>query len=186
MLLKSFNDEKATQAAVEFIKLSGGKMKFIRLIKLLYILDRTMLIERGCPVTWDWYTAMPRGPVLSNIYNLIKNDERAPDAPVWRKTFKVENNDIVMIKDPERRVLSKGILSYIKHIHEDNEKRSRWEIIERLHSELPEWEDPTPRGLKSIPIDIEEILAAGGKNQEDIDLIISDLKSQDRILASGI
>jgi len=38
-----FDEAKATQAATLFLKLRGGRMHYIKLIKLLYLLDREAL-----------------------------------------------------------------------------------------------------------------------------------------------
>jgi uncharacterized phage-associated protein len=60
-----FNEQKATQAAARFLKLANGKMNYLKLIKLLYLLDRESLNRRGRPVTGDQYYSMKLGPVLS-------------------------------------------------------------------------------------------------------------------------
>jgi hypothetical protein len=45
-----FNDpEKATEAAAKFLKLRGGRMSYLKLIKLLYLLDREALLRWGRP-----------------------------------------------------------------------------------------------------------------------------------------
>ena len=56
-----FNERRATEAAARFLKLRGGRMKYLKLIKLLYFLDREALLRWGRPVTTDstcpWTTA---------------------------------------------------------------------------------------------------------------------------------
>jgi len=54
-----FNEAKATQAAALLLKLRGGRMNYMKLIKLLYLVDRTALIRWGRPVTFDSYCSMP-------------------------------------------------------------------------------------------------------------------------------
>jgi uncharacterized phage-associated protein len=65
-----FNEAKATEAACLLLRLRGGKMSYIKLIKLLYLLDRTSLLRWGRPVTTDRYVSMDQGPVVSQVYNL--------------------------------------------------------------------------------------------------------------------
>jgi hypothetical protein len=48
-----FNERRATEAAARFLKLRGGKMSYLKLIKLLYLLDREALLRWGRPVTTD-------------------------------------------------------------------------------------------------------------------------------------
>jgi uncharacterized phage-associated protein len=69
-----FNEAKATQAAARLLKLRGGSMSYIKLMKLLYLADREALIRWGRPITTDRYVSMDNGPVLSRIYNLIRNE----------------------------------------------------------------------------------------------------------------
>jgi uncharacterized phage-associated protein len=62
-----FNERKATQAAAYLLKRRGGKMSYMKLIKLLYFADRVALSRFGRPITTDRYVSMDRGPVLSHI-----------------------------------------------------------------------------------------------------------------------
>ena len=45
-----FNERRATEAAARFLKLRGGRMSYLKLIKLLYLLDREALLRWGRPV----------------------------------------------------------------------------------------------------------------------------------------
>ena len=67
-----FNERRATEAAARFLKLRGGRMSYLKLIKLLYLLDREALLRWGRPVTTDRYISMDNGPVVSRIYDLIR------------------------------------------------------------------------------------------------------------------
>src|SRR6266699_5311591 len=77
-----FNERRATEAAARFLKLRGGRMSYLKLIKLLYLLDREALLRWGAPVTTDRYVSMDDGPVVSNIYSLITDDKQKP---IWAK-----------------------------------------------------------------------------------------------------
>ena len=67
-----FHFEKTLQASAVLLGLDGGRMDRIRLLKLLYIVDRELLAEIGRPLTGDMAIAMKHGPVLSQVYDLIK------------------------------------------------------------------------------------------------------------------
>src|ERR1039457_6692110 len=71
-----FNEAKATQAATQFLRLRGGRISYIKLIKLLYLADREALIRWGRPITTDCYVSMDVGPVVSRIYDLIRMEAR--------------------------------------------------------------------------------------------------------------
>jgi hypothetical protein len=46
-------------------------MSYIKLIKLLYLVDREALLLHGRPVTTDRYVQTDQGPSLSQINDLI-------------------------------------------------------------------------------------------------------------------
>ncbi len=83
-----FDEEKATEAAALILSLRGGQMHYMKLIKLLYLLDREALSRWGIPVTTDTYVSMDHGPVVSAIYNLIRRVQsrhrgRSTSLPQW-------------------------------------------------------------------------------------------------------
>jgi uncharacterized phage-associated protein len=48
----------------------GHAMSILKLMKLLYFVDRESLFECGEPISYDNMVAMPHGIVLSNVYDL--------------------------------------------------------------------------------------------------------------------
>ena len=50
-----FNIGKATEAACLFLERAGGRMNIMKLVKLLYLLDRLSLDRRGIPVVGGDY-----------------------------------------------------------------------------------------------------------------------------------
>ena len=67
-----FHPEKAVEAAAMLLKLHGKPMKYLGLLKMLYIADRLALKLMEQPITGDRYVSMDYGPVLSGVYDLIK------------------------------------------------------------------------------------------------------------------
>jgi uncharacterized phage-associated protein len=161
-----FDEEKATQVAGCFLALRGGRMHYLKLIKLLYLLDRTSLIERGIPITTDRYVSMDHGPVVSNIYNLmIEDDPRMK--PIWGKYISPPLGDYeieLLVKDdlkPSR--LSRTERRLIQRVFEEYGQRNRWDLRDYVLHRLPEWKNPHG---SSIPITIADILHAGGETDE--------------------
>lgn len=94
-----FNEAKATQAAARFLKLRGGRMSYMKLIKLLYLLDREALLRWGRTVTTDRHVSMPQGPVVSQICDLIR-EERPPGLEsFWRAHISEPRNWEVELLD---------------------------------------------------------------------------------------
>src|SRR3989304_5613958 len=80
-----YREDKAAQAAARLLKLGGGKMNHMKLVKLLYLADRKALLKWGRPITFDWYVSMPHGPALSFTLDKI-NDSAPPDgSSYWHR-----------------------------------------------------------------------------------------------------
>jgi hypothetical protein len=58
-----FDAEKVTEAAAFLLQLRGGRMHYIKLLKLLYIADRQAFSEWGIPISNDNYVSMDNGRV---------------------------------------------------------------------------------------------------------------------------
>jgi uncharacterized phage-associated protein len=178
-----FNEAKATQAAGQFLRLRGGSMSYIKLIKLLYLADREALIRWGRPITTDRYISMDVGPVVSRIYDLIRN-ERSPNCvKIWGKFISdPEDFEVRLLGDPGSSELSPAEEQVIGEVFRQHGHDSRWAIVDYSYG-LPEWTCPDGGAL---PIEYSDILRAGHKTESEISAIEEDLESMalvERILA---
>jgi hypothetical protein len=71
--IPKFNEQKTTEAASILLRLCGGEMNYMKLIKLLYIIDKKAIKERESPITYDMYYSMKDGQVLSTVLDFVKN-----------------------------------------------------------------------------------------------------------------
>ena len=169
-----FNEAKATQTAARLLKLRGGKMSYLKLIKLLYLIDREGLLRYGRPVTTDRHVSMPRGPVVSIIYDLITGDVPPGEPTFWRRHISAPRDfEVSLFCDPGDDELSAAEEKLIDDVYTEHGRKSRWELVRYTH-DLPEWQDP--RG-SSIPISYSDILRAGNKTEAQIAAIESDIES---------
>jgi uncharacterized phage-associated protein len=171
-----FNVEKATAAAAFFLKLRGGRMSYLKLIKLLYLADREALHRWGFNITTDRYVSMNHGPVVSNIYNLITLD--AEDSAFWSQyitpplgVFEVE----LRLNEVPDNQLSRAEEKLLTEIFGTYGTWNRWRIRDYTH-DLPEWKHPND---SSIPIPIEEMLRAQGESEDEIEEVMRDLRAAD-------
>jgi uncharacterized phage-associated protein len=167
-----FNEAKATQAAARLLRLRGGRMHYMKLIKLLYLVDRCALLNWGYPVTTDSHVSMDKGPVLSQVLNLINEGS---DAGVWSQYISDPDDYQVRLKaeDLPSEELSVAEEKLIDGIFAEYGKFSRWQLVDILHG-LPEWQDP--KG-SAIPIQFSDILKAGGKTESEIAAVMAELES---------
>jgi len=169
-----FNERRATEAAAKFLKLRGGRMSYLKLIKLLYFLDREALLRWGRPVTTDRYVSMDNGPVVSRIYGLIREEPPPGTDPVWRHFISAPSNyEVSLTADPETDELSPVEESLIEEVFAMYGKLSRWNLVALSH-ELAEWQDP--KG-SAIPIEVRDILRAGRKTETEIAAVESELEA---------
>lgn len=140
-------------------------MSYIKLIKLLYILDREALATWGWPVTTDCYVSMNNGPVVSRIYDLI-TDERIPGEPsIWENHIsKPENYEVELLRAADLGELSEAEEKLIRDVFDKYGRLGRWEVVQICH-DFPEY--VYPEG-SAIPIDYRDILEAFGKTPTEI------------------
>ena len=79
-----FNEEKATELAARMLSW-GGSMKFIKLLKLIYLADREALDREGHSISTDRWVSMKHGPVPTQTYNLIHQEDDPDRHPVWNQ-----------------------------------------------------------------------------------------------------
>lgn len=167
-----FNEAKAAQAAAFLLKLNGGKMNYMSLIKLLYLADREALLTWGRPVTTDNYVSMDKGPVLSNTLNLI-NELREPGTPeIWNQYISTPKDyEVQLLKDAPDEELSPAEEELLYKIYAEHGRKNPWQLVGFVHK-LPEWQDPHG---SAIPIAYRDILSAGNKTEVEIASILEEL-----------
>jgi uncharacterized phage-associated protein len=169
-----FNERRATEAAGRFLKLRGSRISYLKLIKLLYFLDREALLRWGRPVTTDRYVSMDNGPVVSRIYDLIREEPAPGSDPIWHHFISTPQGwEVVLTAQPEPAELSSAEEMLIDEIYAKHGKMSRWDLV-RLSHELPEWQDPNG---SAIPIQYRDILRAGNKTESEIAAVEAELES---------
>jgi uncharacterized phage-associated protein len=170
-MLRPFSTEKTAQAAAVLLKAANGnRMRHIRLLKLLYLADRESIRDTGFPITGDDAYAMMHGPVLSKTYDLIKG--KGADAAVWTQWIrKVGRWDVQLAADPGWRKLSRYEMRKLGEVAKRYAGAGDWEIVDRLHEELPEWRSAYRHDDSSHRISEADILAAVGRGDQVQDVL---------------
>jgi uncharacterized phage-associated protein len=168
-----FNEAKATQAAAYLIQLRGGQMSYLKLIKLLYLLDREAILRWGRPVTTDRYVSMDKGPVVSRIYDLITDEPGPDEGLIWRRFIsEPKHYEVSLLGSPGRDELSAAEEELIEEIFGRYGTMNRWDLVKLSH-DLPEWTDPDGSAL---PIEYRDILKAVGKTPSEAAVIEAELE----------
>lgn len=166
MIRHSFNQTKATQAAALFLRLEGGQMPYMKLLKLLYLADREAIRQRCSPVSGDCFVSMEHGPVLSHVYDLIKGQEA--DSVYWDKAIARCPEDpyqMKMVSDPGVDDLSRRETAIVESVSGQFRQYDQFQLRDWCHDHCREWQNPAevkwltfPK--KAIPIEFEEIVDA--------------------------
>jgi len=144
-------------------------MKYMKLIKLLYLGDRESLLRTGRPITGDRYVSMDSGPVLSKVYDLINEEPKTADSPWFEYISKPEDYSVRLCKEePETDELSRFENGLLQAMFEKYREMDQFDLAQLTHTICPEWRDPEH---SSLPIAPEDILRAGGKSPEEIERI---------------
>ncbi len=168
-----FDSIKATEATAYLLRRRGGRMSYLKLIKLLYLADREALNRWGIRLTTDRHVSMPKGPVVSNIYNLIIGEL---ESPYWSAHISppVGSFEIELRDEPcSTGRLSRAEESLLYEIFDQYGHMNRWDLVKFTHN-LPEWQDPNG---SSLPISIEEILRVQCHSDEDIAILIAEFEA---------
>lgn len=125
------------EAAARLLKLRGGRIKYLKLIKLLYFLDREALLRWGRPVTTDRYVSMDNGPVVSRIYELILDEPAPGTESVWRNHISAPLNwDVRLMREPETEELSPAEEALIDEVFASYGKLNRFRAGKKTEEEI--------------------------------------------------
>jgi uncharacterized phage-associated protein len=168
-----FDEQKATQAATFFVKKSGGKINYMRLMKLLYLADRESFQRRSFPICGGEYSSMDNGPFISSIFEVMRPTEDysvlSSKFPTWPRCLCYEGYDICVMSDPGAKDLSKADIAVMDSVYQEFGQKDQWDLVCYTQKNCPEWIDP--QGT-IIPISQEEILLRIGKSKSWIDVVL--------------
>jgi hypothetical protein len=172
-----FNEVKTTQAAGRFLQLAGGKLNYMVLIKLLYLLDRASFIKWHRPVTFGEYYSMKNGPVISEVHDLITEMVPPFEQGYWFQHISEPADWSVMLRaGTDTDALSEAEEELIQAVFRKYEPylSKPFELVDLLHKTLPEWQE-----IQSgrVPLPHRDILAAENRSEEEIEATEQELES---------
>ncbi len=151
-------------------------MNHMKLIKLMYLVDREALIRWGRPITFDWYFSLPHGPVLSFTLDLINSDREPDESSYWHGLISERDGHRVSLVTDELPVdqLSPAEESLLDELFGEFGAMDEWELRDYCHR-LPEWQDP--KGSR-LAIQLEQILSGAGLGPTEVSEILEDLRAE--------
>jgi len=164
-----FHSEKATQVACLFAGNAGGQINIMKLVKLIYLLDRLALSRRGHPVVGGRYVSMRNGPLTSEILALINGDLSGNDT-AWDKHFSDRANHLIEVQSAAgTTALSKSEVQMVAEINTRFGTYDKWQLVKWCHDNCTEWHE-----IQSGCHDItpKRILHHLGKKEDEINYIV--------------
>ncbi len=184
-----FDINKATHVVAYLLWKRGGTMSYLKLMKMAYFAEREFILRYGEPLTGASLVSMPHGPVLSQVYDLIKRGDNTSDWSSWIQTKNCDLTLTIMDEvdpdDPKATFdwLSRADQKVLDEVFEKYRDLNRWEIRDLSHTKeaCPEWEDPCG---SSTSIDIKQMLMKHGKSEFDSEMVVQHIKDIDSLLES--
>lgn len=182
-----FSEEKVAQMAAYLLSKDGGRMAYLKLIKLLYLSDRQSLDTYGDSMSGDRFVAMKHGPVLSQTYDLVKNGGEEESG--WNHWIRGADNYEVALKPGTLSIddldeLSEADFEVLNCVMDEFGHMTKYQIRDFTHDHCAEWQDP---GCTSVAITPYATFTALGRTSEVATVLqdrIFEREQLDRVLSS--
>lgn len=161
MDMTPFSDRKTTQIVAQLLVRRAAPMSYLKIIKLLYYLDREAFRKWGHPVSYDDFYSMKEGQILSRTLDLVNNDGLPPgeeEPTYWQKHISPPANyEVNLLTDeaPDDE-LSDAEIDLIDEIWNMHGHKTRWELRDE-HHKLPEYVETTSRVATSYEMILEKM-----------------------------
>jgi uncharacterized phage-associated protein len=167
----SFNEAKTAQAAALVMSKCGSPINIMKLMKLLYLVDRASLAQHQMTITGDRMVSMPHGPVLSATLNVANGDSFSAERS-WDRWIRDRSSYNVSLQKPvfnrnELDELSDMEVRLIEDVCGRYGHMDRWQLRDFTHDpqNCPEWVDPNG---SSNPIQYATLFRAFGLSDEAV------------------
>lgn len=158
-----FDIEIAGQISAWFINKQnqrGQEMPHLKLMKLLYLAERTSIQMNKELILGDRLVSMDNGPVLSRTLDFMQGYRKPNNG--WDKWVSPKENHKVSLarkyKSEDLDLLSVSIIKILKDLWKKHASRDEWDMVDYTHRYCKEWRNP--KG-SSEPIPYRTLLLKG-------------------------
>lgn len=159
-----YNERKAAQVAAFFTAKQGGSIYHLKLMKLMYLAERSALHMYGDSMLDDTLASLPYGPILSQTKNCMDGICDPDLADGWESWISDRANHKVSLNkdnfsEEQLDELSASDIEILTEVWSEHGGKNRWELVDFTHEKCDEWKDPNG---SSLPIRYEDVLVAQG------------------------
>lgn len=178
-----YDEKAAANMAVYLLRKNGGRMSHLKLMKLMYLSERTSLKDYANTICGDRFVSMPHGPVLSATLDQMNGYAKSQPGG-WEHFISDRANHELSVKsevaENENALghISKSSMAAMDQVWKKFGAMNRYEISDYTHNHCAEWEDPHG---SSRPIPIERVLRAVGYDEQQAKSIAKRLEEEEGI-----
>lgn len=170
-----FDSHKAIQAIGVILRshphTSASKL---RILELLYIVEREAIRDIGHPLIGSRVVAMEHGPLHSRVLDLINGAD--VDAPRFSAHFSLAGYTVQMTDDPGVGSLSVFEVEKLQDVCGRYATVNDWQLAQEITHGFDEWKKRYRPGTSTI-IPLEEIIDAVGRGPDKA-AILDDLRNE--------
>lgn len=179
----TFDVEKALNAVLyvaEQLRLAGKEAGFHQVFKILYFAEQKHIAQYGSFILGDSYVAMPKGPVPSKTYDILKALRQdlpyEVDIETITQYVRVEDEHYIQpVGEVDESIFSDTELASLMLSVQENKDLSFGKLTEKSHDAA--WEKAAQTSKNDI-MSFVEIARAGGANEEMIKFIEEDIENK--------
>ncbi len=160
-----FDEEKAAHAAAWLLRRNGEPMPALKLVALLYLVDRKSFIESTYPLTGDEFVAAEDGPTLRTLRQLALGAPCSVGEEWTRYVQPVTEHQWAHTREDDFGALSERDRERLDVVFERHRAATYDELCEYTRC-FPEWRRPAEA---PEPIDPATILRDAGYEEIDIE-----------------
>lgn len=174
--MHSFQFDKGTQELNFFAIKEGGKINYMKAIKLCWSADRYHLRKYGRSVSDDSYKAMKMGPVPSTLKDIAVCSEFLSEDQVdylSRYIKKGSGHEFSSLKSLDDSVFSETDLEALDFAYETLGGLDEFQLVEVSHA-FPEWkrfEQTIKEGRKVVDMTYEDFFKDAQKNAPELKVL---------------
>ncbi len=135
-----FSEHKAVAVASAFLEKAGGVMEDVKLMRLMYLVERKSILPRNVGVTGDNFRKTPNGAALAASLDRLNPQDGMYSYGLWREHIAPPDGSMIRLIAPvnHKDVLSRRELQIVNVIWAEFGAWDKYDLIAHAR-ELPEW-----------------------------------------------
>lgn len=169
-----YDAERACNATRWLLKRHGGRLDWIKILKLIVLADLEHLRRYGRPIVGGPYFAMEHGPVASELYDALKMGSLDGVEHISIGSYISKAT-----AEPDEEQMSESDLEVLKHIDEQYGTWDPFRLSDFTHK-LDAWKKNYKGNSGSYPIPYDDLLKE--ILDEETRAVVLDTREAERIL----